>query len=235
MFVAGVVCPCPPLLVPEVAQRSSAELDDLRTACAHAVGTLLDAEPDVVVCVGEGLALGRFDESDGGTMRGFGVDVRAGGTSSVQLPPALTVGAWLLDRADWAGPRRYVALPRETTRDEAMQTGRSLAAAQLRIGVLAMGDGSARRSTTAPGYFDDRAEPFDAAVARALSEPDPTWLADALPPMACAELWVGGRPAWQFLSGAASQAPAGTTLQARMHYDAAPYGVGYFVTSWLVR
>ncbi len=235
MFVAGVVCPHPPLLVPEVAQRTSPVLDDLRTACAHAVGRLLDEEPDVVVCVGEGLRLRRYDDSDGGTMRGFGVDIHAGGSSSEDLAPALTIGAWLLDRAGWSGPRRYVALPRETTPDEAVETGRSLAAAELRVGILAMGDGSARRSPSAPGHLDDRAEPFDAAVAQALAGPEPQWLAHALPPLACAELWVGGRQAWQFLSGAASQTPQGTTLQARLYYNAAPYGVGYFVATWLTR
>jgi hypothetical protein len=234
VFVAGVVCPHPPLLVPEVAQRTSPALDDLRAACGAAVDALLQGRPEVIVCVGDGLTLLRYDESHGGTMRGFGVDVRAGG-GSLALPPALTIGAWLLDRAGWHGPRRYVSLPRELTRDEAVETGQKLAAAQLRVGVLALGDGSAKRSADAPGYFDDRAEPFDAEVARALAAPDPKWLTEALSPLACAELWVSGRQAWQLLAGAATQTPQDATLQAYLHYDAAPYGVGYFVASWLAR
>jgi hypothetical protein len=234
VFVAGVVCPHPPLLFPEIAQRSSPALDELRTACAAALQSLLEARPDVVVCVGEGLQMRRYDEWHGGSMRAFGVDVRAGAPTSDALPPALTTGAWLLDRAGWSGPRRYVAMPRETTHDEAVDAGERLAAAQLRVGVLAVGDGSARRSTSAPGYLDERAEPFDTAVAQALGEPDPQWLADALPPLACAELWVSGRQAWQFLAGAAAMTPPGGTLQARLLYDAAPFGVGYFVAEWLV-
>jgi hypothetical protein len=232
VFVAAAVCPHPPLLVPEVAQRAASELDDLRAACTAAVTAMLDTGPDAVVCVGDGPRLGRYDESDGGTLRPFGVDVRAGGDASDDLPLALTVGAWLLDRSAWTGPRRYFALPQETTAPECVETGQKIAAAGLRVGVLAMGDGSAKRGTRAPGYVDERAEPFDAEVARALAEADCGWLADALPPIACAELWVAGRAAWQFLAGAATQVRQGTELAARVDYDAAPYGVGYVVARW---
>jgi hypothetical protein len=232
VFVAAAVCPHPPLLVPEVAQRAAPELDDLRTACTTAVTAMLEAQPDAVVCVGDGPRLGRYDEADGGTLRPYGVDVRAGGTDSDDLPLALTLGAWLLDRAAWTGPRRCFALPSETTATECVEMGQKIAAADLRVGVLAMGDGSAKRGSGAPGYHDERAEPFDAEVARALAGADAQWMADALPPMACAELWVAGRTAWQFLAGAATQIPQGAGLSARMHYDAAPYGVGYFVADW---
>lgn len=234
MFAAAAVCPHPPLLVPQVAQRAAAELADLRTACMTAVRAVLDTQPDVVVCVGGGAALRAYDEQAGGTLRDIGVGVRAGGQDSDDLPLSLTLGAWLLDESGWAGPRRYFALPQETTAEECVETGGKLAAAELSVGVLAMGDGSAKRGTSAPGYLDERAGPFDAEVARALGKPDPEWLADGVPPLACAELWVAGRPAWQFLAGAATQTPQGSTLAARMHYDAAPYGVGYFVASWTV-
>jgi hypothetical protein len=160
------------------------------------------------------------------------VDVRAGGAHSDALPLSCTVGAWLLDRAGWAGPRRYFVVPQETTGPDCVEMGKKVVGADLRLAVLAMGDGSARRSDRAPGYLDDRAEPFDRDVARALAGPDLRRLADGLPPIACAELWVQGRPAWQFLAGAATQTPQGTALAARLHYDAAPYGVGYFVVSW---
>ncbi len=231
MFAAAALCPQPPLLVPEVAQRSTPELDRLRSACTAAVTTMLEAAPDVVVCVGEGPRLHRYDETAGGTLREYGVDLRAGGDSA-ELPLALTLGAWLLDGVAWRGPRRYCALPQETTPEECVEMGEKIAGADLRVGVLAMGDGSAKRSTAAPGYLDERAGPFDSEVARALSAPDLTWLTQGLPPLACAELWVAGRPAWQFLAGAATQPPHDAHLEARMHYDAAPYGVGYFVADW---
>jgi hypothetical protein len=235
VFAAAAVCPHPPLLLPEVAQQAAPDLDELRAACSTAVRQLLEAGPDAVVVVGDGPALARYDESDGGTMRGFGVDVRAGGTGSTALPLSLTVGAWLLDRAGWTGPRRYFAAPRETAAQECVEMGAKVAGADLRVGVLAMGDGSAKRSARAPGYLDELAEPFDREVASALAEPDLRRLADGLPPIACAELWVQGRAAWQFLAGAASQASEaqqGAGIAARLHYDAAPYGVGYFVATW---
>jgi hypothetical protein len=219
VFVAAAVCPHPPLLAPPVARQAAAELDDLRTACTAAVAGMLESAPDVVICVGDGPTLRTYDEHDGGTLRGFGVDLHTGGDGSEGLPLALTMGAWLLDRAAWSGPRRYFALPQETTPQECVEMGQKIAAADLRVGVLAMGDGSARRSTQAPGYLDDRAEPFDAAVAQALAGADLEWLS--------------GRQAWQFLAGAATQTAHDTAVAARMHYDAAPYGVGYLVAGWV--
>lgn len=233
MFVAAAVCPHPPLLAPRVARQASGELDGLRSACSAAVASVLEAAPDVVICVGDGPAMRTFDEHDGGTLRGFGVDLHTGGDRSESLPLALTMGAWLLDRAGWTGPRRYLALPQETTPQECVETGQKIAAADLRIGVLAMGDGSARRSTTAPGYLDGRAEPFDTAVAQALAAADVEWLSDALSPVVCAELLVAGRPAWQFLAGAATQTAHDDAVTARMYYEAAPYGVGYLVAGWV--
>src|SRR3990170_3172332 len=111
VFAAAAVCPHPPLLVPEVAQGAAPELDDLRTACTAAVTAMLEAQPDAVVCVGDGPQLGRYDESDGGTLRPYGVAARAGGGGSDDLPLALTIGAWLLDNAAWTGPRRIVQQP----------------------------------------------------------------------------------------------------------------------------
>ncbi|MGH3355874.1 MAG: class III extradiol dioxygenase subunit B-like domain-containing protein, partial [Nocardioidaceae bacterium] len=213
---------------------AAAELDALRAACADAVGCLLASDPEVVVCVGDGPEMRRYDESAGGTMHAFGVDTRTAGRSA-DLPLALTVGEWLLDRAGWDGPRRYIALSLETTSEECVRIGATTAAADLRVGVLALGDGSAKRSEQAPGYLDERAEPFDAEVAAALGRADLRWLSEQPPPLACAELWVAGRQAWQFLAGAATQTPQGDTLAARMHYDAAPYGVGYLVASWVAR
>ena len=64
-----------------------------------------------------------------------------------------------------------------------------------------MGDGTARRSVSAPGYLDERAAPFDAAVERAVRDGDLPALA-ALDPALAADLLAAGRPAWQALAGA---------------------------------
>ncbi|OSC55333.1 hypothetical protein B5180_40185, partial [Streptomyces sp. BF-3] len=49
MLVAAAVCPCPPLLVPEVAAGAAPELDAARDACLDAVGVLAAARPDLLV------------------------------------------------------------------------------------------------------------------------------------------------------------------------------------------
>ena len=69
-----------------------------------------------------------------------------------------------------------------------------------------MGDGSARRSAAAPGYLDDRAEPFDAAVELAFRDGDLSALT-ALDPDLARDLLASGRPAWQALAGALSPDP----------------------------
>jgi hypothetical protein len=90
-----------------------------------------------------------------------------------------------------------------------------------------LGDGSARRSTSAPGYFDERAADFDAAVASALRSGNPATLCQ-LDAALGGQLLAAGVPAWH----AAGQALGQRRYDARLHYDEAPYGVGYFVASW---
>ena len=91
-----------------------------------------------------------------------------------------------------------------------------------------MGDGSARRSVKAPGYLDDAAGPFDAAVAAALAAGDAAALA-APRPGEGERLLAAGVPTWR----AVGAALAGRDVTARLHYDAAPFGVGYLVADWV--
>ncbi len=95
------------------------------------------------------------------------------------------------------------------------------------LALLVMGDGSARRSAAAPGYLDPRAARYDAVVATALRDADPAALL-ALDASLADELLVAGLAAWQVLAGAAR----GGTWRGDLTYDAAPYGVGYFVATW---
>jgi hypothetical protein len=95
-----------------------------------------------------------------------------------------------------------------------------------------MGDGSAKRSPTSPGYVDDRAGSYDHGVVSALEKADLDALL-ALTPELARDLWVAGRPAWQVLAGATRSAyPAGVRVATRVRYDDAPYGVGYWVVDW---
>ncbi len=95
------------------------------------------------------------------------------------------------------------------------------------MALVVMGDGSARRSLSAPGYLDDRAEGFDAALAGALASGDPAQLA-AIDAALGDELLAAGVAAWH----AASDVLVGK-YEASLTYEAAPYGVGYFAASWV--
>ena len=98
MLVAAAVCPCPPLLVPEVAAGAAPELDTARAACADALGVLAAARPDLLVIVGPAEQSGRGVHAEGtrGSFRGFGVDVDvrlgAGGAGGVGVGPGAAGG-----------------------------------------------------------------------------------------------------------------------------------------------
>ncbi|MFG1913478.1 hypothetical protein [Micromonospora sp. NPDC048898] len=98
-----------------------------------------------------------------------------------------------------------------------------------RVALLVLGDGSACRGEKAPGYDDARALPYDQGVATALADADLDALLD-LDPVLSAELKAAGRAPWQVLAGVARAAGGG--WRGELLYDAAPYGVAYFVASW---
>jgi hypothetical protein len=97
--------------------------------------------------------------------------------------------------------------------------------------LLVLGDGSACRGVKAPGYDDPRAEPFDKTVAEALATADAGALL-GLDPGLAGELRVAGRAPWQVLAGAARAHPGARPWTGDLLYEAAPYGVAYFVASW---
>jgi hypothetical protein len=224
--VAVAFCPSPPLLLPAVEGRAAPETAELRRACAQAVMAMLAARPEVVVVVGDGGPPGvRFGSGDAGDLRGFGVDVRLPFDGHVRpegrrLPLAHTVGAWLLREAGFVGTRVGLG---------PADLHQLLGDLPGPVGVLAVGDGSARRSVKAPGYLDESAVPFDAAVARALAGGRPDALA-ALDPAVGERLLAAGVPTWR----AVGRALAGREVSARLHYDDAPFGVGYLVADWRV-
>jgi len=231
MLVAAAVCPCPPLLVPEVAAGAAPELEPLRAACAEAVGELLASGAELIVMVGTGPAPEVWTEGGAGSFHRYGVDLAvrlpSGGVAGPELAPSLTVGAWLLDQAEAALPTHACAVPVDASPARMLGLGKGLAELADRVGLLVLGDGSARRSVKAPGYLDERAEGYDAAAAGALGSADTEALA-ALDPALAAELLADGRAPWQVLAGAAQDAG----LRGQLRYDEAPYGVGYFVASW---
>ncbi len=213
MIVAASVCPHPPVLVPEVASGAASELDDVRAAALASAAALVSMRPDRVVVIGSGPLLEPLDDSAGGTLAGHGVDVRAGGDDLV-LPLSLTIGAWLLDQVGWDGPRTYTATSVPT--DD-------------RAALLVMAGGSARRSVDAPGYLDERAEAYDAAIGAALASGD----ADALASLNVHlgdELLAPGARALVVLG----EMTKGADVTARLRWDGAPFGVGYWVADWTI-
>ncbi|WP_424853435.1 class III extradiol dioxygenase subunit B-like domain-containing protein [Streptomyces sp. SAI-170] len=237
MLVAAAVCPCPPLLVPEVAAGAAPELDAARTACADALGLLAAARPDLLVVVAPADETGpvRYAQGTPGSFSGFGVDrevtlgpAAEGGAAAGTLPPSLAVAGWLLERAGWAdAPIEGLTVGEPLTAERCIQVGSDIAARAERVALLVMGDASACRTVKAPGYLDERAEPFDAQVARALGSADLAALKELDAGLAH-ELKVSGRAPWQVLAGAAE----GADLSGTLLYEDAPYGVGYLVATW---
>ena len=223
--VAVAFCPAPPLLLAALEGRAEGATAELRRACAEAVEAMLAVRPEVVVVVGDDVPTGvRFGPGDAGDVRGFGVAVelpfagrvRPGG-HRVPLPHAL--GAWLLDLAGSCGARVGVG-PADVEELVGGLPGP--------VGVLAMGDGSARRYLEGRGGLDAAAQLFDAAVAAALRAGDAGALAD-LDEAEGARLLAAGVPTWR----AVGATLAGRTVVARLHHEAAPFGVGYLVADWI--
>lgn len=221
MLISAAVCPHPPLLVPEMACGAAPELDDLRAACAEAVRRL--AAGDLVVVVGSGPQTRDFGREAAGTLRPYGADVTVGPGEPV-LPLSLTIGRWLL------GERQavYRGVAENAPPEECRRLGAQLAGLAGRVALLVMGDGTACRTQRAPGYLDTRAEGFDAEVARALAGADAGALT-RLDAGLAADLRAAGRAPWQVLAGAARD----DRFSAELLADAAPYGVGYLVASWV--
>jgi hypothetical protein len=152
------------------------------------------------------------------------------------LPLALGIGARLLDQAGYTGPRTFHGIGEDEPAAACLAMGRELASSAPRVALLAVGDGSARRSAAAPGYLDERAGPFDEAVERAVRDGDLPAIA-ALDPALATDLLAAGRPAWQTLAGALSaphapEAPAARP-QTEVLYSDAPLGVAYLVATFI--
>ncbi len=211
MILAAAVCPHPPLLAYDVPPGSVDDLATLRVACDAAVRTLLDADPSRVIVIGAGDRDDDRDESAGGSLAAYGLDISAGGPDH-GLPLSLTIGAWLLDRAGWTGARTYSSAHPDVDGD---------------VALLVMADGAAKRSIQAPGFLDERAEPYDASIAAALAGGDPEALAQLDADLGV-ELGSAGAVTLRTLGDLAK----GADITARLRYDEAPFGVGYFVADW---
>jgi hypothetical protein len=227
VIAAAALCPCPPLLSGELTGQEEA-LPELHAACAIAVARLLAAGPDVIAVVGPDERTGPWPPDGRLDVAAYGPAAArpAGAARRPALPLSLGIGALLLDEAGYAGPRALRAVAQSESAAGCLALGREVAASAPRVGLLAMGDGSARRSLSAPGYLDERAAPFDAVVERAVRDGDLAALVSLDPDLAAA-LLAAGRPAWQVLAGAMGAGRPETKIL----YADAPLGVAYLVAT----
>jgi len=232
--ITGVAfCPHPPALIPAVAQGAAAELEDLLTQCDRAITDVASTRPDRLVLLGTGPRSLAYPPSAWGSLAGFGVPVEVqlapGGDRADRMPLSLTVGAWLVNRA-LGQHNGVIGVAVGPDFSESPAAGALECRAGERVGLVVMGDGTARRSRAAPGYWDERAEGFDAVVRAALAAGDSTALAELDLELA-AELLCAGAPAW----AAAGVLLSGARMQAELRYEEVPFGVQYLVASWSAR
>ena len=201
-----VFVPSPPLLLDALGGATTA----LRSVCQQAISAFDCGD---VLVVGASPTQGRVTGTVDATPYGA-----PGRPADNPLPLALAVGRTLLPAASLYGVTATSQLPEVE-------------------GLLVVGDGTARRTEKAPGHLDERAAGFDAVVENALAAGDPEALL-ALEPTLAETLLVGGLDAWRAASRAAlaevrpdGAAPRGWT--GAVHLAEAPYGVGYFVATWI--
>jgi hypothetical protein len=243
VIVSAAICPSPPLLARELTGQAgfagqAGPLPELRDACAAALTALLSAAPDLVVVTGPAALTADFGHHGRLDLAAYAPALgrdRAGGTADSTaangpaLPLSLGIGARLLDEAGYAGPRSYRGIGMSAPAEACLRLGRQVAASARRVALLAVGDGSARRSVSAPGYLDERAAPFDESVERAVRDGEWAALA-ALDKELAADLMADGRAAWQVLAGAlTAEGATPDGLRGDVLYAGAPLGVAYLV------
>ena len=250
-MVAAAVCPHPPLLVPDVASGAAPELDELRGACALAMCHLRDSGARSLLVIGAGGSDTAWQHPVTASFTALGVPLEftldnATAVAPRPLPVSLLVAAWLLRQSSMDSsvevslrsvpqdlpPERCATWRPDQDQPDFASTRPAGEAAPFDDAqpwaLLAMGDGSARRSEKAPGYYDPRAEAFDATAAVALAAADTEALL-TLDPALARQLWCAGRPAWQVLAGLVDADPR--AWSGDLVYNEAPYGVTYLVAT----
>jgi len=259
-LVRAVVCPHPPMIVPEIAAGAESELARLRTVADEAVCQLLTCGASRLVVVGSGLpGTGTvvFTGPVRGSLRPWGVPVDVELAAALDhvppgpppgppspsespgpswapppvLPLSLIVGAWLLRRGGAASTALSV---------EMLAVPVDLPVADC----LAYGsrlDGPEPLALLVMGDGSACRGPaapgYDDRRAQPYDDRVAGALADADPqplvdldPDLAAELRVSGRAPWQVLAGAVRA--SGGTWHGTLSWYAAPYGVAYFVATW---
>jgi hypothetical protein len=237
MIVAMACVPQAPLLLPGLTGRPVPEVEKLQEAAASAVASLLDQGLDeVLVLAAAPRTTGYRADAPDPTNRLAPAPARRSDSHAPPtpvrrsdahaLPTPLAVGRSLLGSVPVPVSLHGIASDAPPERCENL--GRRLAARPRRSGLLVAADGSARRGEKAPGYVDPRARDLDTNVAAALAAADVSHLR-ALDAKACRDLLVAGRAAWHVMAAACE----GTRWLARVLYEDDPFGVAYWVLTWV--
>lgn len=226
MIVGAAVCPGAPFLVPGVAESLASHSADLMAAARQAIERLAGADRLLVISAARtgrptrqlpagsacaGAALGRSDLGGGSPDR---ADAAVGSV----------VGAGLLTRFGPI-PRPAVDTIEVTVDGEVADT----VVGPDRVGLLVIADGAATHGDDAPGRRDDRAGPFDDALADALAAGSPGALARACADRALAGALLAVTAPLRALAALTEPDPP---TAAALLYRGRPYGVGYLVASW---
>ncbi len=248
MLVAAAFLPHPPVLLPEVAAGAAPELAGLREACSVALQRVVDAQPDLVVVVGDDAERSTYGADARGSFAGYGVPVttalpgadvdgRGAERDRDGLPLSLAVAARLMERVGPWPSVRGEGVPATMTAADALSLGRQLADSAERVALIAMGDGAATLTVKAPGYLVEGAEQWQKGVTQALAAADTTGITAIL--SADADTFqAAGRVAWQVAGGAAESTAEVATPSRKSRWvgellaDEAPYGVAYLVAIW---
>ncbi|TIC79477.1 hypothetical protein [Nocardioides sp. GY 10127] len=152
-----------------------------------------------------------------------------------RVDPVADLRAACLEAVRWVGaggPVRVVGDAQGARVAEALLGAASVpvsGAGDGAAGVLVVANGTARRTEKAPGYLDDRAAGFDAALGAALRGADAEQLT-ALDTALAGELLVGHPAGWVELGSLLAQLPSGEWA-ADVLYDDDPFGVQYWVAT----
>ncbi|BBX87778.1 class III extradiol ring-cleavage dioxygenase family protein [Mycolicibacterium aubagnense] len=225
MLSAISIVPSAPVLVPELTSGAAAELADLTAAVQCAAKVL----PSRWVAVGVGPQDGQVRSDAVGTFAGYGADVRVtfapDMTGEVRpLPLCALIAGWLRGTANPEATVDMRVYADDLAAEVAVELGRvlrdELDTAPDPVGVLVVADGANTLTTAAPGGFDPDSVARQAQWDDALATGDIAALARLS--------GVLGRVGYQVLAGLAGSDPKATEL-----YRGAPYGVGYFVGTWI--
>jgi hypothetical protein len=223
MIVAAATVPAAPLLLPGLTGGPVEEVLQARKAMTAAVAALLDRGASELVVVGAAPETRPYPSGAPGPEARFSPYLPGGGPGA--LPVALAVGRSVL--GECPVPWTLHGVRSDEDRDGCRALGHELGRGERLVGLLAVADGSARRTEKAPGYVDPDAIALDARIGAALAAADTAALLE-LDAAACERALVGGRPAWQVMAAACED----RTWESRVLYEDDPFGVAYWVVTW---